>query len=881
MFRFGLLAGVVGTIVGFGAWSHYSKGLPAFNAVDDYQPKQISRVYAADGTPIAEFFEERRTVVTRAEIPEVLVQAVLAAEDADFFRHEGLDYVGMLRALYNSARAGHIKGSGSTITQQTVKNILLTHERSFRRKAREIILTRRLETRLSKDDILTIYLNTIYLGHGRYGVQEAARFYFDKDVSQIDLNEAAILAGVIQSPERHSPRKHPEAARRRRAYVLGQMVSNDFITPGQAERLRKAPLGLQDPRPNQFNESRWFVERVRKQLLGKLFESALAKAGIEGKDPGKKDPAIQEQRAALWKAVRKDLDTKGYAIQTTLDLRRQRAAVAALRAGIRAVDARQKYDAPIQMIVGPREVAKWRRKRKAALKDKPPVAKRVIPARVEAFKGAQGYVLDLGVGKATLRLEAAKRLDPRGKLEVGAVYPVTIRRLDAKHPERMRAVLANGPQGAVVVLDPQTRDVLALVGGWDYTDYPFDRASLATRQPGSAFKPFVWGAAYQTRRYAPATVMVDAPETWQIQPGKWWTPKNYTGKYEGPISLRMALAKSKNSIAVKLAHDVGLKQVRDFAESAGLKMDSTNNNLSMALGSSGVTPLALANAYCTLGNDGRRAQPRFITSVSDPKGAPVIKDLGVVDPSDSAERTLDPGVVWILRDTMRSVVTHGSGRKLKDFPRSVLGKTGTSNKAVDTWFVGLLPDVAVVAWLGFDEHRSLGRKESGGRAAVPVVKAYLEQAETAGPDWPPPPKTVVRRLVDPATGLLAPEGADGKMEVFLAGTEPSETATPEGEVDAENFFFDAYEDAPGEGDPAGRQAPKVATPAKPLPGGTGPAVRVPNIGVSKVPNDLRPVAPMVARPARRAPSRVRREPAVESPPDDGGGDLDRFDEDRP
>ncbi|MCA9545181.1 MAG: transglycosylase domain-containing protein, partial [Myxococcales bacterium] len=551
LWKLGLLLAVVGVVAAFGLYAHYARGLPNFGRLDDYQPPQISRVYAADGTPIAEFYRERRTVVPRDEIPEVLVQAVMAAEDADFYKHEGLDYVGMLRALYNSARAGRVTGSGSTITQQTVKNILLSQEKTFRRKAREIILTRRIEAHLSKDDILALYLNTIYLGHGRYGVQEAARFYFGKDVSQLDLNESAILAGVIQSPERHSPRKHPEAARRRRAYVLDQMVKSDFITRSQADRTKQADLALRPPKTAVVDDARWFVEIVRTEVLKHVDEERLLNDGL--------------------------------AIQTTFDLRRQTAAMAALRAGLRAVDARQGYDDPIETVTGA-QVAAWQKKQRAALKDKPPPVGRPVPARVIKQDG-EIYLLDLGVGRGALRVEAAQRLHPEGKLTPGAVYPVILRDAPgAKADEPRQAVLANGPQGAMVVLDPQTRDVLALVGGWDYTDYPYDRATLAKRQPGSSFKPFVWGAAFASKRYSPASIMVDAPETWQLTPGKWWTPKNYTGKYRGPISLRRALAESVNSVAVKLAHDVGIKNVHAFAAAAGIHSPLADN-LSLALGS--------------------------------------------------------------------------------------------------------------------------------------------------------------------------------------------------------------------------------------------------------------------------------------------------------
>lgn len=797
-----------------GGYWYFARGLPDFEKVTDYRPPQVSRVLAADGSVIAEIFEERRTVVPREQIAEVLVQAVLAAEDADFYQHEGLDYPGMLRALYNSARAGRVTGSGSTITQQTVKNLLLTHERTFERKAREIILTRRLETRLSKDDILTIYLNNIYLGHGRYGVQEAARYYWDKDARDLTLPEAATLAGIIQSPERLSPRKHPERARERRAYVLGQMRDKKLITPEAAAAADKADFGLSE-RPDEpaVAEAGWFADEVRKQVTAALGDEVVRTGGLR--------------------------------IYTTLDPKRQAAAVDALRAGLHGIDGRQKYGRP-RARVPDAEAEAWRAKRRKALKDQPPRPGKAVPARVtQVEQGA--LVLELGVGTARVRAANTRRFAGEGgapPYAPGDVVDVVVRADGPQHPEQMNAVLANAPQAALVVLDPHSRHVLALVGGYDYRDYPFDRAQ-ARRQPGSAFKPFVWGAAFEARSYTAATLMVDAPEVWHLRKGKWWKPKNYTGKFRGPVSLRKALAHSVNSIAVKLAHELGVDKVHDFARRAGIESPLADN-LTVALGSSEVSPLELVNAYATFAVDGVRAKPRFIVRVAGPDG-PIPTPMTAAEEDRPVDRTFEPDLVWVLRDVMRSVVTEGSGTGLKGFARPVVGKTGTSNAARDTWFVGLLPDVVVGAWVGFDVPRELGKKETGGTTALPLVKAYLEAAETQGPSWAPPPEGVVGRAIVAETGRLAPEGVTGTIEHFLVGTEPTETALPDGQVDARSFFMEEL---------------------------AGPPVAVPRVDLAPLPEDLRPAAPRRADPLDLAPIAPARAVPAQAEPEDADYEID-------
>ncbi len=791
LLRVGLLLtlalGTLGALGVVGGYFYFVRDLPDIRSLRDYQPPQVSRMFAADGTLIGEFFTERRTVVGRDRIPDVMVHAILSAEDADFYQHEGLDFTGMLRALYNSLRAGHITGSGSTITQQTVKNLVLSPEKRFERKAKELILARRLEAHLSKDDILTIYLNAIYFGHGRYGVQEAARFFWGKDVSELTLPEAAMLAGVVQSPERLSPRKHPERAAERRAYVLDQMVKNGHVGRAEAEAAKKAPFGLVEPPPSAPLAMRWFVDAARDEVTELVGADAL--------------------------------NTGGLRIHTTLDPQRQEAAVAALQDGLKALDARQGFGRPEKKTVAE---AAWRKASTAKLKGKPPAPGVPARARIEAVT-EKGLEVDLGVGRARVRRrDAARFADEKGALPyaVGQIVTVQVRADGPAFPKRMDAILAGVPEAAMVVLDPQTRDVLALVGGYDHRASPLNRAVQAHRQPGSAFKPFVWGAAFETKKYTPASRLVDAPETHHIGQGKFWTPKNYTGTFKGPITLRTALAKSVNSIAVSLIEDVGVSAVQDFARRATISSPLVDGP-TLALGASEVTPLELVNAFATFAADGRVGQPRLVTKVVHADG----REEPLGGEGDALQQGLDADVVWLLRDVMRSVVTEGSGSGLKGFPRPVVGKTGTSNAARDAWFVGLLPEVAVGAWVGFDRPRTLGRKEAGGRTALPIVKAYLEAMETKGPVWPPRPSGVVEEDIDPDSERLAPEGGPSVPEVFLVGTAPTETAPAAGQVDTGSFFF---EEAGG--------------PSLDVPTG-GPALDVPTIGRAPVPDTLAPLPP--------------------------------------
>lgn len=828
-----LIAGIAGTAMVAGGYWYFGRDLPDVRTLTDWKPKQVSRVLAADGTVVAELYKERRTVVPREKIPDVVVSAVLSAEDGAFYKHEGLDYAGMARALFKSVKAGHVTGSGSTITQQVVKNLVLSPEKTFTRKAKELILARRIEQAFSKDEILWLYLNAVYFGHGRYGVQEAARYYFGKDVGELTVIEAATIAGVIQSPERLSPRKHPGRARERRAYVLREMADNGFITAAAAKQATSAPLELAPAPVENLSEAAWFVDEVKKQIGAAFGEDRLFEGGLR--------------------------------IETTLDLAQQRAALATIQNALVAIDGRQGFGRKPRRAP---DAEAWRRKRADNLNGEPPPMGEVVEARVAGVV-ERHLQLDLGVGSAEVPVESLERYwpvadatdrteksTPDGKRKtpepepsaaerpkdaapwaVGDLVQVTLRADGPRHPEPMRAALAVGPQAAFVALDPRTRRVLAMVGGERYGEYPFNRVTRARRQPGSTFKPFVYGAALESRKFTAASIMLDAPETFPLGPDKWWKPENYSGRYEGPMPLRRALAKSVNTVAIKLiaSPDVGVAAVQQFALRAGLPGPLVDN-LTLALGSSEVTPLELANAYATLAADGRRAAPVLITAVSDAEGP---LDHPMLHPPPP-ERVLPEDVVWVLRHVMRSVVTEGTGAALRAIPRPIVGKTGTTNNARDAWFVGLVPERVAVAWLGFDDNRTLGRKETGGQAAVPIVKEYLEAFAGTGPEWPSPPAGVVLSHIDPASGLLwpaaGPDGgaipAGGLDEAFLTGTAPLEVAAAPGEVTAQNFLQDGLgsevADAPAAGgSPMG--GPPVRTPTlpialAPLPGALMPEV---------------------------------------------------------
>jgi penicillin-binding protein 1A len=773
--KWAALLGLVATAVGactiaflFWYWGR-DPDLPTVDKLTQYEPKQVVRVATRDGTVVGELFTERRTFVPYDEIPPLMIHAVLSAEDADFFEHQGIDYWGMVRALFVNVKSGKKKQGASTITQQVVKTFLLTPERTLKRKFQEIILARRLEKRLTKEQILTLYLNQIYFGGGRYGVQEAARYYFGKDLGELNIGEAALIAGLPQSPEHLTPKKpkNRDAAKNRQVYVLREMHKHGYISQEEADRFAREPIAIvDDPFPG-IGEAPELVEVARQDLIARFGEDAI--------------------------------DQLGGTVVTTVDDDVQALATEALRSGLRAVDERQHYGRPIKRLKEDKiklELAKLARKLPKKGLERGERYRAVV---TEVHDDDGEIVVDLGNRKASVLLGGPgdERYNPKG-LPPGERFARgdVIRVVDAaepdddddarrpKHSDRLVA-LEPGPEGAVVVLDPRTREVLALVGGYDSVIAGYNRATMAKRQAGSTFKPFVYATAIDTGEYTAASIVNDAPEVYDL-----WKPQNYKkGEHEGPVRLRHALAKSINTVAIRVAHDVTPQRVAEVAHDMGIQSELPDG-LSLALGSGEVTPLELTNAFTTFAAGGRYAPPRFIREVA---GEPT-------EPPATVE-AIRPEVAYVVTEMMRSVVEEGTGRRASKLRLGVVGKTGTSNDARDAWFVGLTPDLAVGVWIGFDDPRSLGRHEGGGRTAAPVFVELMSELRKKRPmrarkfDRPP---GIVEAKIDKASGNLAPEGAppaSAYTEVFIDGSVPTEVATAPGEVDAESYVVEAYEDA--------------------------------------------------------------------------------------
>jgi penicillin-binding protein 1A len=779
----GLVLGLAAT---FSIYWYYARDLPGFETLADYRPLQTTRLVTAEGEPVGELFLERRTVVPLDAMPALLPKAFIAAEDERFYDHEGLDYVGIVRALVRNVQAGGVREGASTITQQVVKTFLLSPERRYSRKFREMILARRLEQNLTKDEILYLYLNQIYFGHGRHGVQEAARYYFDKDVGDLDLAEIATLAALPRAPNLYSPRRNLHRARGRRGYVLRRMVDAGFLDAALAEEAAEAPLEVVPLPP--ARPGAWYVEEVRRLLEPRLGSDVLLGGGLVIEVA--MDPSAQAgAEAALGRTLR-DIDKRqGWrGALTRLD-------------GIARAAVTQRYDELVAFragrgLEGPWafdlvDVVGWQQDDEA-----PPPVRLVVPEPERVVAGIvtavadRAATVDLGGVVARLTLQEMRWARPFSPEEqtaaprrVGEVLSegdvVLVRLGEAAEAEAegrpvLAATLEQHPlvEGALVAVDPETRGVVALVGGYDMARSHFNRATQARRQPGSAFKPFVYGAALETGRYTAATPVLDAPEIFRDPwTGDVWRPQNVDGRFDGDIPLRASLARSKNVVSVRMTDDMGVDAVIDFATRAGIR-SRMPRFLPLALGSGEVTPLELTNAYATLAAGGVRDEPVLVFSVRDAEGRTLFEHV------PAPEQTMSPEVAYVLTDLLTAVLTEGTGRSLDRLDRPAAGKTGTTDDRRDAWFVGYTAELVAGAWVGFDEPQPLGRAEYGGRAAGPAWLGLMEAALEGRPKRPfeiPPKVQFVR--IDPKSGLLALPGRPGRVEPFLPDTAPTRDAT--------------------------------------------------------------------------------------------------------
>ncbi len=749
--RVGAALAVLALLAVLGFWQtirHYEADLPSIDDLKRYNPPQVTRVLARDGTLLGELFVERRTLVPIAAIPNEMKLAALAAEDANFYEHDGLNYLGMVRAILVNLRSTRARQGGSTITQQVVKNVLLTPEKTFDRKMREAILAHRIERELKKDEILELYLNHIYFGHGRYGVEEAARFYFGKSVREVTLAEATILAGIVKGPGVYSPRVDMGRAKERQRFVLGQMGLKGFATAAQIEAAQGAKIVLAQESEPVSELAPEVVEEVKRTLRERVGPSA---------------------------------EQGGYTITTTIDPALEAAARAAVRRNADEYAKRRKVVAPLK-----------KAKKEPAPFEGTPSGHRAYNAVVTGADDAHN-TLEVRVGNVTgtVDLSQAVRYNPDGLgasqfAEIGKVVRVKLAAPSAGASaagSRPRFMLELGPEGALVAIDVRTREILALVGSYEGTRGGLDRATFARRQPGSTFKAFVYGYAIHARQMTPASIVETNKSAL-----KGYKPDNYDeGEGKSPKRLRDAVAQSVNVAAVWTMERVGASNVAAWAHSLGIE-SKLGADLSLALGSYEVTPREMATAYATLATGGVYEQPILIKKIVGPNGVEV-----ELAPRPPSRRVMEPAEAYIVTSLLSSVVRDGTGKRAKTLGRPIAGKTGTSNQAKDAWFVGYSTDIACSVWTGFDDPTPLGAAEAGATAALPAFIDFMREAhKKKSPADFPVPAGIVHVTIDPASGLRAPpDQTDAMDEVFLAGTEPTEVAKPDAGADPSGPDADA------------------------------------------------------------------------------------------
>ena len=710
--------------------------LPKIDRLQDYKPLVVTQVYGDDGVIVGDFSLERRIVVPINQIPRRLVQAFIAAEDSSFYAHRGIDYFGIVRATVKNLLAFRKKEGASTITQQVTKTMLLTPEKKLSRKIKEAILATRMEEKLSKDEILYLYLNQIYLGSGAYGVEAASQTYFGKSIGQLNLAEMSMLAGLPKAPNAYSPIKHFDRAKERQGYVLDRMVKEGFITQAEAANARQTQVLVQPSRRVMNDQVAYFLEQIKMYLEEKYGEEMLYKGGLR--------------------------------IYTTMNASMQRAAYDAVRSGLKAVDKRQGFRGALKYL-GHDEVEPFCSKVEDSIESSAlkvgeiysGVVTSVAPAagvamvRVGDRTGildAKGYAW---AGKLQLDNRYGKPEKPARMITLGSVLELRV--LTPDH-EKAGAVfqLEQTPevQGALVSLDPSTGAIKAMVGGYDFRKSQFNRAVQSRRNAGSAFKPVIYAAALE-KGVSPTTIIEDAPVQYSAGFGRTWSPKNYDNTYRGPVSLRDALTHSINVVSVKLLDKIGVDTAVDFAKRLGFT-SKIEPNLSLALGAASVTPLELTSAYTVFANNGVYTKPFYILKVVDGTGKtleeyqppPAISDqlsmpgspspgpIGVGLDGQALQRyqATSPYVAHMITNLMQSVVQSGTGFRAAAIRRPVAGKTGTTNGMRDAWFVGYVPQLVTGVWVGFDNQaRSLGGGGSGGQAAAPIWADYMLKATEGMP----------------------------------------------------------------------------------------------------------------------------------------------------
>ena len=758
---FGILASAI-------VYFYLSKDLPKISSLTDYHPSIITEVYSNDNRKIAEFYHERRVVVPLSEMPAMLIEAFIASEDARFYKHQGVDFFSIVRAFIKNLQAGEIVQGGSTITQQVTKSFFLTPERSYTRKIKEAILAYRIDKAFSKQEILYLYLNQIYLGHAAYGVEAASENYFGKPAKDLNLAECAVLAGLPQAPSRYSPFRFPERAKQRQIYVLNRMVAEGYITNIQATSAINVQLDIQ-PRRNWYIEKvPFYTEHVRRYIEKKYGPEILYREGLK--------------------------------IYTCVNIEMQKYAREEIEKGLKALDKRQGYRGPVKRLEK-EEIETFSNELQIEL-DETPIEKgnTIEGVVIKVDDKSDTTVVRMGNARGVIEIadmDWARKPDPEipfrekavkhpGRvLKEGDVILVEVKDKN-KDSDLWSLALEQVPkaEGALLCLEAETGHVKAMIGGRDARETQFNRAIQSRRQPGSAFKPIIYAAAIDMG-YTPATMIIDSPIVFKDEEMDLkWKPKNYGKKFYGPTLFRTALAKSRNVVTIKILQDIGIDYARDYARKLGIT-SNLSRDLSIALGSSGVSLLELVNAYSVFNNSGYLVESVFIKKIID-------RDGNVLEESaPTKEKVIEKTTAFIMTHLLEGVVQNGTGWRAKALGRPTAGKTGTTNDLFDAWFLGYTPRYISGVWVGFDEESSLGVYETGSKAACPIWLGFMKRILDKKPVRIfQVPEGVVFSQIDAETGLLPiPESEETIFECFKEGTVPTEyTPKPDSVTDPEQFY---------------------------------------------------------------------------------------------
>ena len=753
-------------------WYIWSSNLPYIGTLREYNPPIITEIYSEDGEVIGRFWNEKRIVISLDQIPKQLVNAFIAAEDARFFEHEGVDIQSIFRAFFKNLIAGKIEQGGSTITQQVTRSLVLKNpKKTYKRKAREAILSVQIEKNFSKEKILYLYINQIYMGHSAYGVEAAARTYFNKHAHDLNLAESALLAGLPQAPSRYSPILHFEKAKARQRYVLSRMLEEGFITAAQQKEALETPIVVAEEAENSFDKSPYFTEYIRLYLEKEYGRDLLYSGGLK--------------------------------VYTTMNLKMQRSAQKALLKGLRELDKREGYRGPLKHLL-PDEIDGYIRKSGEKQAVNPLEPGSVVEGLVEKVDDENLKVfVNIGGEKGVIpisEMKWARKPDPEvayyeksvkrpGKvLTKGDVILCRINGFDDSS-SMWQVGLEQEPeiQGALFAIETNTGKVKAMVGGRDFSESQFNRAIQAKRQPGSAFKPIIYATALD-QGMTPGTVIIDSPyiSTMNPEDDDLWRPKNYKEKFFGPTLFRNALIKSRNVITIKILKTIGVRNVIDYAKRMGIESD-LSPNLSLALGSSGLSLRELTTAYSVFANRGKLVRLFSINRIEDRNG--MILEENQTSLSDS----IPEDTAYVMTDLLKGVISEGTGWRARALQRPAAGKTGTTNDLRDAWFVGFTPGLVAGVWVGYDNRVPMGKGETGSRAASPIWLYFMSDVHKGRPveDFIAP-EGVVFTKIDAEKGLLASQYSKKTVfQSFKKGTEPKQyTPKPEAAKSGQFSQFD-------------------------------------------------------------------------------------------